>query len=232
MGGPDDCCNKWILFNGFAMFIHFVRSATVALLLSASVAQAQDAPDAMLRSVTAEIVTLAQQPRGHMNAGKTRQVNEAIEAKIRPMFNFPRMTQSAVGASWASASAEQRSALTREFSTLIVRSYTAALRTYRDEAIEYETPQIASGASKATVRSVVKRGASTRAQIEYDMEKTRAGWKVHDIRHDGVDIVANYRNTFANRIRNDGIDGLIRALAEKNGSQTDHLAQAGQVSRP
>ena len=210
----------------------FVRGATVALFfVSAAVAQAQDAPDAMLRSVTAEVVALAKQPRGHMNAGKTSQVNDAIERKIHPMFDFPRMARSAVGPSWASATAEQRNALTREFSTLIVRSYSAALRTYRDETIEYDSPQLAAGASTATVRSVVKRGASTRAQIEYDMEKTRAGWKVHDIRHDGVDIVANYRSSFASRIRNDGIDGLIRALAEKNGSYTDYLAQA-EPSRP
>ena len=190
----------------------------IALLFSASIAQAQDSPDAMLRSVTAEVVALANQPRGHMNAARTSQVNDAIERKIEPLFDFPRMTESAVGPNWTIATAEQRNALTREFSTLIVRSYSVALRTFRDETIDYDCGQLAPGASKTIVKSVVKRGAATLAQIEYDMEKTRAGWKVHGIRLDGVDMVANYRNTFANRVRDGGMEALIRALAEKNAS--------------
>ena len=166
-----------------------------------------------------------------MNAAKTNRVNDAIESKIQSLFNLPRMTKSAVGAGWATATVEQRKALTREFSTLIVRTYAAALRTYRDETIEYGSPQLTPGASKATVKSVVKRGASTLAQIDYDMEKTGAGWQVHDIRLDGVDLVAIYRNTFADRIRDGGIEALIRALAEKNGNFTHHFAEA-EPTRP
>lgn len=204
---------------------YMLRRAAVALLLTASIAQANDAaPDAVLRAATAEVLTLAKQPRGHMNAARTSQVNDAIERKILPLFDFDRMTKSAVGPSWTSATGEQRSALVKEFSTLIVRSYSAALRTYRDETIEYVAADAPAAAGKATVKSVVKRGGSTRAQIEYDMAKVAGAWKVHDIRLDGVDVVANYRNTFARHIRDDGVDGLIRKLAEKNGSY-DQVAQ-------
>jgi phospholipid transport system substrate-binding protein len=48
------------------------------------------------------------------------------------------------------------------------------------------------------------------------MEKTAAGWKVYEIRFDGVKLIENYRPTFAARVRDAGIDGLIKALSDKN----------------
>ncbi|MNC93654.1 Toluene tolerance, Ttg2 [compost metagenome] len=55
-----------------------------------------------------------------------------------------------------------------------------------------------------------------RMTIDYDMEKTPAGWKVYDIKIAGVSLVTTYRDTFAGRVRDGGIDGLIKSLADKN----------------
>jgi phospholipid transport system substrate-binding protein len=52
--------------------------------------------------------------------------------------------------------------------------------------------------------------------IEYDMEKNATAWKVYDIRVAGISLVATYRTSFAEEIRNRGIDGLISTLAAKN----------------
>lgn len=210
------------------MFSTLIRGAALACAISASIALAQEtAPDALLKEATAEVVSLAKQSRGHLNAARTHQVNETIERKILPLFDFERMTQSAVGRSWASATPEQRSALTREFTTLLVRTYSTALRNYRDEKIEFKPLELPQGATQATVKSVIKQGTTVRTSIEYDMEKTRAGWKIHDIRMDGVNVIANYRGTFASKIRAGGVDALVRALAEKNGN---YLALAGPLT--
>jgi phospholipid transport system substrate-binding protein len=52
--------------------------------------------------------------------------------------------------------------------------------------------------------------------VEYDMAKGESGWKVYDIRVAGVSLVATYRTTFAEEVRNHGIDGLISTLSAKN----------------
>jgi phospholipid transport system substrate-binding protein len=52
--------------------------------------------------------------------------------------------------------------------------------------------------------------------IDYDMEKTAAGWKVYDIKIAGISLVTTYRDTFAGRVRDGGIEGLIKSLSEKN----------------
>jgi phospholipid transport system substrate-binding protein len=48
------------------------------------------------------------------------------------------------------------------------------------------------------------------------MAKGAAGWKVFDLRISGISLVANYRSTFAEEVRNRGIEGLIESLAGKN----------------
>jgi phospholipid transport system substrate-binding protein len=52
--------------------------------------------------------------------------------------------------------------------------------------------------------------------IDYDMEKTPAGWKVYDIQIAGISLVTTYRETFASRVRAGGIEGLIKSLSDKN----------------
>ena len=52
--------------------------------------------------------------------------------------------------------------------------------------------------------------------IDYDMEKTTAGWKVYDIKIAGISLITNYQSTFAQTIRDGGVDGLIESLSAKN----------------
>jgi phospholipid transport system substrate-binding protein len=66
------------------------------------------------------------------------------------------------------------------------------------------------------VRSEVRQSGAEAVSIDYSMEKTPAGWKVYDVVVGGVSLVTTYRDTFANEIRNGGVDGLIKNLDNKN----------------
>ena len=48
------------------------------------------------------------------------------------------------------------------------------------------------------------------------MEKTPAGWKVYDIKVAGISLVSTYRESFSGRVRDAGIEGLIKSLSDKN----------------
>ncbi len=48
------------------------------------------------------------------------------------------------------------------------------------------------------------------------MEKTADGWKAFDVSIDGVSMVISYRGTFATQIEQNGIDGLIKMMSDKN----------------
>jgi len=63
----------------------------------------------------------------------------------------------------------------------------------------------------------MKQRGTEQLTVDYDMEKIAAGWKVYDIKIDGVSLIATYREAFAGKVREGGVDGLIKALSDKNG---------------
>jgi phospholipid transport system substrate-binding protein len=48
------------------------------------------------------------------------------------------------------------------------------------------------------------------------MEKTASGWKVYDVNVGGVSLVVNYRTEFSKAVRENGVEGLIKSLHDKN----------------
>lgn len=188
----------------------------LALALAAPVLPAQEAaPNAMLQSVTLEVIAALKQERD-LHGGNPKQVASLLETKVLPLFDFPRMTQIAVARNWRLATPQQQAALTTEFRTLLVRTYSTVLSSYRDQVIEFRGMRSAPADTEVTVKSVVKQSGTAPVPMDYDMEKTPAGWKVYDIKVAGVSLVTTYRDSFSEKIRDDGVDGLIKALEDKN----------------
>ena len=53
-------------------------------------------------------------------------------------------------------------------------------------------------------------------QLDYALEKLADGWKVFDVVVAGVSLVTNYRDTFSQEVRANGVDGLVQMLVAKN----------------
>jgi phospholipid transport system substrate-binding protein len=188
----------------------------LVLALESPVLVAQEAaPDALLQAVTLEVIVAMQRERDQ-NVGDAAQVANVVETKVLPLFDFARMTQIAMARNWRVATAEQQTALVAEFKTLLVRTYSAALAAFRDQTIEFRHLAMSSGDTEVTVKSVVKQSGTAPVSIDYDMEKIQAGWKVYDIKVAGVSLITTYRDTFSEKIRDDGVDGLIKLLTDKN----------------
>jgi phospholipid transport system substrate-binding protein len=180
---------------------------------SASAQSATDAPDVLLNAVTVEVLAILKRD---FQTSHTTKIGELVEARILPVFDFPHMTKIAMGRGWTLASAEQQKALVAEFRTLLVRTYSLSLASYRDQVVEYQPLKVAAGETDVTVKSTARRPGAERLTIDYDMEKTAAGWKVYDIKVAGVSLVITYRTSFAAEVRDNGVDGLIKLLSDRN----------------
>jgi phospholipid transport system substrate-binding protein len=182
-----------------------------------SLAQAQSmAPDVLVRTITDE-VTAALKKDKDIQAGDAKKAADLIETKIVPHFDFTRMARIAVARNWRSATPEQQKELASEFKTLLVRTYSSALVNYKEHQIDYKPLRAKPEDSEVTVKSDVKPSGSTQpVTIDYELEKTDNGWKIYDVKVDGVSLVTTYRDTFATEVRERGIDGLIKSLAAKN----------------
>ncbi|HVC62844.1 MAG TPA: ABC transporter substrate-binding protein [Acetobacteraceae bacterium] len=175
---------------------------------------AQVAPDVLLSAATSMVDDDHAQDR-NLQTDDPDKFSRSI-ASILPLFDFRHMTRLAVARNWHLASPAQRNALVAEFRTLLVRTYSAALANYRDHKIEYRPLRMASGATAVTVRSTAQQPGAERMTIDYDMEKTAAGWKVYDIKIAGISLITTYRSTFAQTIRAGDVDALIKSLAARN----------------
>jgi phospholipid transport system substrate-binding protein len=184
--------------------------------LFATTVSAQDlAPDAQVKKITNEVIDIIKQDKD-IQAGNHKKINELVDAKVLPHFNFSRMTALAVGRNWPKANAEQQKTLTSEFRTLLVRTYSTALSTYKNQVIEFKPLRAAAGDTDVTVKTQVKQPGTEPISIDYSMEKTPNGWKVYDVVVGGVSLVTNYRETFNAEVRDGGVDGLIKSLVSKN----------------
>jgi len=175
------------------------------------------APDALVKKISDEVVSIVKQDKD-IQAGDQKKINELVDAKVLPHFNFSHMTALAMGRNWPKANAEQQKALINEFRTLLVRTYSSALTTYKNQVIEFKPLRAAAGDSDVTVKTQVKQPGTEPVSIDYGMEKTPTGWKAYDVVVGGVSLVTNYRETFNAEIRDGGVDGLIKSLASKNRS--------------
>jgi phospholipid transport system substrate-binding protein len=186
------------------------------LACAASTAHAQEmAPDVLVKSITQDVISVIKQDKD-IQTGNAKKLADLVDSKVLPHFNFSRMAQLAVAVNWRKASPEQQKALTHEFRTLLVRTYSTALSSYRDQIIEYKPLRARAEDTEVTVKSEVKQKGAQAVTIDYDMEKTPAGWKVFDVKVGGVSLITTYKEDFANQVREAGLEGLIRTLAAKN----------------
>ena len=176
-------------------------------------------PEALIRNTVDEVLAIVKQDKD-IQTGNKKKVTELVDAKVLPHFNFTHMTRLAVGKNWRNATPEQKKVLEIEFRNLLVRTYTTAFTTYKDQEVEVKPLKMANDATEVTMKTFILNKGKQPLPVNYDMEKTASGWKVYDLSIEGVSLVTNYRGTFAEQVQKSGIDGLIKTLVEKNQAQT------------
>ena len=178
-------------------------------------ADAQKAPDALVRDLSNEVLDIIRNDKA-LQSGDPAKLNQLIDQKILPYVDFEKMTRLAVGRGWRQASAEQRAVLTREFRALLVRTYSGAVSQVRDHQVQLKPFRVANGETDVVVRTNAVPSRGDPIQLDYRLEKSDAGWKIYDVNVFGVWLVENYRNSFASEVNQNGIDGLIKSLTERN----------------
>jgi phospholipid transport system substrate-binding protein len=178
------------------------------------------APQLLLSSAIRDLLEIA----GHYRAEDARaslepppdSLSNAVEARIRSLFAIDAMTRLILGRNWHQASPDQQQALVAEFGHLLVQTCAAALANVHHPTIAFKQLAPLPGDDGVTVRSFVTQPGSKPLTIDYDMKKTPAGWKVVDIKMDGLRLITIHRDAFAELVRDEGIDGLLSSLTAWN----------------
>ncbi|MDD4912648.1 MAG: ABC transporter substrate-binding protein [Sideroxydans sp.] len=189
--------------------------ALLVLSSTTSVVSATDLPpDVLIKETMSEVLDFVKKDSALLS--NEARLLELVDAKILPHFDFSRMTKLAVGKGWRTATPEQKQALTTEFRTMLVRTYTKVFTTYRNPKVEVKSVQVPAGVDEIAVKTIIGFSDGRSAKVEYEMAKTPMGWKAFDVTLEGVSLVSSYRGSFADEIQQSGVDGLIKKLSDTN----------------
>lgn len=170
-------------------------------------------PDELIKVTSREVLEVINNDK---RTHDQKKLLEFIDAKVLPHFDFERMTRLAVGRAWRTATPEQKAALIAEFRTMLVRTYSRAFTLYKDVSIDTKPVTVPANADEVTVKTVILRPGAPPVPVNYEMEKTVTGWKAFDVTVEGISLVATHRGSFAEKVQQSGIDGLIKSLVELN----------------
>ena len=190
------------------------------LLLAAAPAHAQNSPLSLLETTAHSMVDALGQQQAELKKDPLV-VNRLVEKILLPHIDLISASKWVLGKHWRRADKQQKLQFIREFRTLLVTFYSAALADYlktnevRKDMIRFQ-PLRGEPGNDVTVRSEVISPSGKSIPVHYHMHQTRKGWKVYDVSVEGISMITTYKTSFANEIKTKGVDGLIASLAAKN----------------
>jgi len=196
------------------------RAIAFAFTACVGLAWAQEpGPEQLIQRITDEVMAAIQSDQ-KLAAGDKDKALQLAEQKVLPHVDFEEATRLAVSRAWSRASAGQQKALVTEFRAMLLRTYTNAIGTYTGTQAKLlptrGRPEGEARGSEATVRYQFSRSGGKPMLVAYELRKTGAGWKIYDISVEGMSLVLTYRTEFDGILKQEGIDGLISRLAQKN----------------
>ncbi len=207
----------------------FLRNLLLSVFLFAALcglARAQEAPDALIRRVSQEVMDIARNDPA-IQAGDRKRIYGLVEARILPHLDFQRGTALTMGRNWRDATPQQRQKLAEEFRNLLLHTYAGAMSQIKDQTMTFRPLRMEPSDTNVEVRSEVRMPRRPEpVEVSYRLHKSPTGWKIYDVNVMGAWLSETYRTTFASEVSKGGIDGLIHTLEEKNRSLASRDASA------
>jgi len=173
------------------------------------------APDQLVQKITDEVLAAIKSDK-QLAAGDKQKALKLAEEKVLPYVDFEQATRLAVGRAWREATPEQKKRLATEFRNMLVRTYSNAISAYQGQTLKVLPQRGKQDPEETVVRTQFIRAGGQPLPIDFTMHKAGETWKVYDITVEGVSLVMTYRSEFDAVVKQEGVDGLIKRLAQKN----------------
>ena len=141
-------------------------------------------------------------------------VSRLVYRHIIPKVDVNGMSRSVLGrAHWRKASKEQRALFSKNFTSLVVRTYSNALKGYSGEKVVFSPVRGGyEGKRFIKISSIIIRTNGQNIPITYSLVHKKTGWKIYDMSVEGVSLLQSYRSQFTQFLRSNSIDLLIEKL--------------------
>ena len=194
----------------------FIGAACAASAHAQQTVDPTASPDAFVRTVADNALQALRNEPADKRTNLTR-VNQLVDQYVLPYVDLEKTTRLAAARHWRTATPEQQKRLIEAFKGTLIRTYSGALAKVDEvSAITIQPYRGEADAKDAHVRSSISQRNAAPVNVDYRLEKQTDGWKIYDLNVEGIWLIQNYRNQFAQVIAQSGVDGLIDSLNKQN----------------
>lgn len=173
------------------------------------------APEQLIKKTADDVITIIKAHQEEFKQDPSK-LYAMVDEKVLQHFDFDRMTDLALGRYKKKADKNQKPQLVNEFRQLLVRTYGKALLEYNDQEIKFLPMRGSVEKGEVTIRSEIEQKGGFPVPMSYELYLKDGSWKVYDISVDNISLVTNYRSGFSKKIKEGGVDALIKSLKERN----------------
>jgi len=191
----------------------------VCLTLASSHA-GESSPQEIIREAVDLLTTGLDERREELKRDRDA-LYEFIDGILLPRFARKFAATAVLTKHWRTASDEQK----RRF---IDAFYTTLVRRYADGILEFDMDRIVIRPYKGdptkrttVVKTSVQLDNGTKIPVFYMLVNTREGWRMFDVKIEGVSYIVNYRKELHAEIRRTGLDQVIERLEIAAGLTSD-----------
>lgn len=200
---------------GLAKSLGIAMAFAMSLAVFGSAVAADHPAQQLVENSVAELL-LVMREDGERIRSEPEFLQQKLEEIVVPHLDFLSMTKLSIGKYWRRASDEQKEQLVIQFKQFLLNTYASAVNEYKGGEVKFDPFQPASREDRAVVKSVFQQSGSEQIPVVYKL-RDKKGWQIYDIEVSQLSLVTNYRSSFSNEIDQNGIDGLISLLKERNG---------------
>lgn len=187
----------------------FLAAAFVSLA-----AYAQSAPVDVVKQAVLGTVDAMKKDRAAAG-GDMAKITQIVKENFVPSTDFDRTVRIAVGDAWKQATPDQQAELTREFKTLMERTYAASLAQLGTQDAKFSFKESTKTANDVLVASTVTTPGDSQT-VGYRLRKAGNDWKIYDIDMSGAWLIEVYRGQFKAPLSQGGVPALIGYLKKHN----------------
>lgn len=155
-------------------------------------------PAVLLENSINKVINFLARPKN----ASLQQITFFLKQEITPHFDFEYMARWVAGRYFRAMSPEQQQEFTETFSELFITTFVQKLSNYHKYppvVDDFRSKRTANNEALASARILQENGVHI--QVDFKFIKTSRGWKVVDVRANGVSALYYYRNFFAEQIR-------------------------------
>ena len=191
-------------------FKYLLIPLVIFSLAGPATAQPPQGPTEQLRNDIDEIVSILR------TRGLAEEKADRITVLVKQRFDFEAMSRLVLAVNWRRASEEQKARFSELFADLLEANYRGRMEDYiseySGEHVEYGSETIRDG--RALVETLLVTDARE-FPISYKMLQKEGEWLIYDVEIEGVSLVRNFRSTYDEIVRREGIDRLLERMEEK-----------------